>query len=556
MNRRLFIFVIILMSISLAGIILFQLFWIRNAIDIREEQFNKAVNAALRATAEKLESRENMWILNDKINRFSMPGDMLTQDPDSNRVFIAGDSGFTSSFGYNYNMDINTNYQISVWDDSDTNEIVEYKYGVKIDSIRHRVDKAMTAIEMDSLGELLTHDIVFVGDPEDSLTFHAGKVDPADENSYVIVKKAQNLNEAFIKLAYEIESNPLPITKRVSKDVLSRILKAEMFNKGVYSAFEFGVMNVDSIRTFPIISPAFDTLEINKKYVVSIFPNELLSESNFLILQFPDRNMHIIKSMAWPLAGSLFLTLIILITFGITIYMILRQKKLSDMKSDFINNMTHEFKTPIATISLATDSISNPKIIGNEQEVRYYTGIIREENQRMNNQVENVLRMSLLDKHDLEFNCIESDIHGLIRSAISKIELHAKERKASIIFRDDAKNPILKLDPDHFTNAILNLLDNALKYTEEVPEIIVKTTDTEKGIEITVSDNGLGMSREVQARIFDKFYRKPSGNIHNIKGFGLGLSYVKAIIDAFGGSISVQSEPGQGSIFTIFIPVK
>jgi signal transduction histidine kinase len=544
------------MSISLAGIILFQLFWIRNAIDIREEQFNKAVNAALRATADKLESRENMWILNDKINRFSKPSFKLIKDSDSNTVFITGDSAYTKSYAYNASTDINTSYIVNVWNGNDRNEIVEYKYGVKIDSIRSKIDKARMHVDIDSLSEFLTHDIIFMGDGKDSLVYRESEISTGDDKGYVIVRKAQDLNEAFIKLAYEIETNPLPISKRIDEGVLKDILTAEMFNKGLYSPFEFGVLSVDSLQTFPITSPGFDTLDIDKEYVVSIFPNELLSESNFLILQFPDRNMHILKSMAWPLAGSLLLTLIILITFGITIYMILRQKKLSDMKSDFINNMTHEFKTPIATISLATDSITNPKIIGNEQEVRYYTGIIREENQRMNNQVENVLRMSLLDKHDLEFNCIESDIHGLIRSAISKIELQAKERKASIVFRDEAKNPILKLDPDHFTNAILNLLDNALKYTEEVPEIIVKTTDTEKGIEIIVSDNGLGMSREVQARIFDKFYRKPSGNIHNIKGFGLGLSYVKAIIDAFGGSISVQSEPGQGSIFTIFIPAK
>jgi len=258
--------------------------------------------------------------------------------------------------------------------------------------------------------------------------------------------------------------------------------------------------------------------------------------------------------MAWTLAGSLLLTIIILITFSITIFMILRQKKLSDIKSDFINNMTHEFKTPIATISLAVDSINNPKIIENQKEVKYYTGIIREENQRMNNQVENVLRMSLLDKHDLEFNIAETDIHELISQAIAKLSLLLKERKGSISTSLDASDPIVQVDSDHMTNALLNLLDNAIKYSEGAPEISVSTKDTSNGIILKVSDKGMGMSRDVSHRIFDKFYRKTSGNIHNIKGFGLGLSYVKAIIDAFNGKIKVISEPGKGSTFEVILP--
>ena len=205
-------------------------------------------------------------------------------------------------------------------------------------------------------------------------------------------------------MAYEIECTPIPIEERVDSSVLFEVLSGELFNKGIHAPFEFAVMLIDSSKSFPISSRGFDAEDIDKKYVVSIFPNELLDESNFLIVQFPGRNIHLLKSMAWTLSGSLLLTLIILATFAITIFMILRQKKLSDIKSDFINNMTHELKTPIATVSLAVDSINSPKIINEEKEVRYYTGIIREEIRRMNKQVENVLRMSLLDKHELEFH--------------------------------------------------------------------------------------------------------------------------------------------------------
>lgn len=548
MNRRLFIFVIILMGISLAGIILLQLFWIRNAISIREEHFNKTVNVALRATADKLESHENILLLNEKITSFDKAGmTAVYSDTSEHNYYINIDSSHSASIGYTYNHTEDADYVVSVWTGDDEVELVEYKHEVMIDSLRHTVSRLKTEVDVDSISKFITHDIVFVGEGGDTMI-------KGPEDQYIIIKRAQNLNEAFVKMAYEIETTPIPIEERVDADVLFRVLSDELFNKGILAPFEFAVLKLDSVKVFPVTSTGFNTNDIDKKYAVSIFPNELLGESNFLLLQFPGRNIHLLKSMAWTLAGSLLLTVIILITFAITIFMILRQKKLSDIKSDFINNMTHEFKTPIATISLAVDSINNPKIIKEEKEIRYYTDIIKEENIRMNNQVESVLRMSLLDKHELEFNCIDSDIHELIIGAVSKAGLLLKERNGSIEVKTEAQNSVFEIDPDHFTNAILNLLDNALKYSENDPDIVIVTRDTAKGISVSVQDHGMGMSKEVQQKIFEKFYRKTSGNIHNIKGFGLGLSYVKAIVDAFKGSISVKSEPGKGSTFEILIP--
>jgi len=551
MNRRLFVFVIILMGISLGGIILLQLFWIRNAIDIREEHFNKTVNVALRETADKLESHENILLLNDRFTHFSKPGTIkLVTDSSNNAVMYYQDSSLGTSYSYSIAADANSDYVFDVWsEDHDEIGIVEYKHEVTIDSLKSTVSRVKAEVDIDSLSKFITHDLVFVGDDGDTVI-------NGPDDRYVIVKRANDLNEAFIKMAWEIENKPISIEERVDSVVLADVLTGELFNKGIHAPFEIAVMKFDSTKSFPLKSRGFDTHDIDKKYLVSIFPNEMKGESNYLILQFPGRNIHLLKSMAWTLAGSLLLTLIILITFAITIFMILRQKKLSDIKSDFINNMTHEFKTPIATISLAVDSINNPKIIKEEKEVKYYTDIIREENQRMNNQVESVLRMSLLDKHDLEFNYIESDVHALIERAVSKVGLLLGERDGKIEVHAEASDPILMIDPDHFTNAMLNLLDNAIKYSEEEPMIIISTADTNKGLQISVKDHGMGMSKDIQQRIFDKFFRKTSGNIHNIKGFGLGLSYVKAIIDAFNGSIHVKSEPGKGSTFEILLPKK
>ncbi len=550
MNRRLFVFVIILMGISLAGIILLQLFWIRNAIDIREEHFNKTVNVAMRETAEKLESHENIIFLNDKINSFGrtqMKAGYFTDSDSNETIWIHDDSAHTTSYSYSITTDEESDVLVEVWTETeDELEIVEYKHEITTDSLRQHVAHLKTNVQIDSLSNVFTHDIVFVGDGDTIIE--------GTDDAYIIIKKAQNLNEAFIKMAYEIESNPIPITERIDTNVLDQVLAEALFNKGIEAHFEYGVMSIDSSISFSMLSADFDKAEIDKKYLVSIFPNELSQESNFLVIQFPGRNMHLLKSMAWTLAGSLLLTLIILITFAITIFMILRQKKLSDIKSDFINNMTHEFKTPIATISLAVDSIDSPKIIDKEKEIRYYTNIIREENHRMNNHVESVLRMSLLDKHDLEFNLIEVDVHELIEKAISKIKLLLDERNGSIMVDVLAEDSVCMIDPDHFTNALLNLLDNAIKYSENSPKLEIQTLDTKKGLSISITDQGMGMSKDIQHKIFDKFFRKSSGNIHNIKGFGLGLSYVKAVIDAMNGIITVKSETGKGSTFEIIIP--
>jgi len=545
MNRRLFIFVIVLMGISLAGIILLQLFWIRNAISIRDENFNKNVNAALRATAGKLESHENIMILGDEFTKFRKS----VRDGDSAAdVFIMkADTVSAGAYSYAISSDESANYVISVWTGRDDHEVVEYKHEVRIDSIRRTVAKVRSSIGLDSLDKMITHDLVFIGDDGDTVI-------EGPENGYLIIKRANDLKEAFIRMAYEIETEPVPISDRIDPHVLLEVLTAELLNKGISAPFEFAVMNLDSTKSYPIRSSGFIAGDADHKYMVSIFPNELVDESNFLVLQFPGRNVHIVKSMAWILASALLLTLVIVITFGITIHMILRQKKLSDIKSDFINNMTHEFKTPIATISLAVDAIDNPRIIRDEDEVRNYTAIIREENQRMNTQVENVLRMSLLEKHDMEFNIREHDLHALLLKAVDKAGLLLRERDGMVSMDLKAMHHKVFVDADHFTNAVLNLLDNAIKYSTGKPVIAVSTADTDRGVLIRISDQGMGMSRDVQQRIFDKFYRKESGNIHNIKGFGLGLSYVKAVVEAFGGTIRVQSEPRKGSTFEIIIP--
>jgi len=229
----------------------------------------------------------------------------------------------------------------------------------------------------------------------------------------------------------------------------------------------------------------------------------------------------------------------------------IRQKKISEIKTDFINNMTHEFKTPLATISIAVDSINNQKIIDSPEKIRNYTRIIREENNRMNSRVEQVLQMSLLDSSEFRLSAHPVDIHPIILKVANQIRLLVDSREGNLQLRLEATHSVVDADEPHFANTIMTLLDNAIKYSPGKPEITVSTKNAGTMIVVSIEDKGIGMTPETQKKIFDKFFRVTSGNIHNVKGFGLGLSYARAIVLAHKGTISVSSEPGKGSRFDI-----
>jgi two-component system phosphate regulon sensor histidine kinase PhoR len=241
--------------------------------------------------------------------------------------------------------------------------------------------------------------------------------------------------------------------------------------------------------------------------------------------------------------------------FFLTFRALLKQKKLSEIKSDFINNMTHEFKTPLATISLAVDALRNEKVINNREKSDYFTGIIKEENKRMNKQVETILQAALLDKQEVQLNLRKLNAHELINGALNNIMLQVQEREGNLTVQLDAQNDVLMADEVHFTNLVSNLLDNAIKYSAEQPAIKLITSSTSQYFRVRIEDNGIGMNKETLNRIFEKFYRAHTGNLHNVKGFGLGLSYVKTMVEAHQGSIKAESVVGRGSAFTMQFPL-
>jgi two-component system phosphate regulon sensor histidine kinase PhoR len=354
------------------------------------------------------------------------------------------------------------------------------------------------------------------------------------------------------------------VMQRYTKEDISDIIR-KAFNKNNLKnyPFEFAIVE-NSISGKQLLSDNFYNLYLdssrNINHVYPLLPPsgsnyENLVPEELLNVIVPNQRTIIWKEMFWFIIGAILFTLIITTAFFITIRTLLKQKKLSEIKSDFINNMTHEFKTPLATISLAVDALKNEKVRGNEEKTGYFTNIIKEENKRMNKQVETILQAALLDKQEVQLNLKKLPAHEMIKSALNNITLQVEEKQGTLDVQLNAEKDIILADEVHFTNLINNLLDNAVKYSKENLAIKLSTENSGNQLRIKIEDNGIGMNKETLNRIFEKFYRAHTGNIHNVKGFGLGLSYVKTMVEAHHGHIKADSVLGKGSTFLISMPL-
>lgn len=325
--------------------------------------------------------------------------------------------------------------------------------------------------------------------------------------------------------------------------------------------FEFAISDVEGDYEF--YSPGYeqefwDTINNRRNYypILRDTDNLALSETNeLLIIIVPDVEKQVWTSLRWILVGAITFMLIIIAAFYVTVKTLLNQKKLSQIKSDFINNMTHEFKTPLATISLAVDALRTPKVQANPEKGAYFTNIIKEENIRMNKHVETILQAAFLEKQELNLNLSKISVHDMIEEVASTFELQLNDKNGKIQFLLNASKNFISGDEAHFRNMISNLIDNAIKYSQEPVHFKISTHSTKNHLIIRIEDNGIGMSKESVKRIFEKFYRAHTGNLHNVKGFGLGMSYVKTVIDAHKGKIKVDSTVGKGTSFTIEVPL-
>lgn len=364
-----------------------------------------------------------------------------------------------------------------------------------------------------------------------------------------IMNKANHLNEMMLKLfaGNFFDDITLRINSTVLDSLVSRNLKASKLD----TSYFYNVLDEDDQLVFlPNSSKHHDADLINSKYKVKLFPGDMVSKEHYLLLSLPNERFQVWKSMLGTLIGSLFLVLIVIVAFYLAVSTIYRQKKLSEIKNDFINNMTHELKTPISTISLACEAARDPDVGADQEAMNNFIAMIDEENKRLGKLVENVLQTALIDKGKLKLNRETTVVNDLVKKAVESFHLKYQEVGGEI---EVVKLDLVKweLDKIHFSNVLSNLLDNALKYCSRTPKVSVSLMKSGGGFEITVKDNGIGIDKENQKKIFDKLYRVPTGNVHNVKGFGLGLSYVQAVLDLHGGSISVESQLDKGSTFKI-----
>ncbi len=360
------------------------------------------------------------------------------------------------------------------------------------------------------------------------------------------------------------------ISNWLSGDQISQKLRAGFDKAGLEELnFEYALIS-GPLSIFPIVetqSPNFaqanlDTASnyIPKGYTItsqSGTPSENLTTDEALLVVALDWKKVVLRKLSWNILLAVLFTFVILAAFYVTIYTMLRQKKLSDIKNDFINNMTHEFKTPIATISLAVDALKNDKVLRDKDKMNYFSGIIKEENQRMNKQVETILKASQFDKQDSDIEMGMLRVHGIIESVVDNFALQLHEKGGEAKLNLAATKDTIAGDEVHFTNLVNNLIDNAVKYSKEhVPiQLKISTANNNGRIFIRVEDNGIGMSKETQKRVFEKFYRAHTGNLHNVKGFGLGLSYVKSVTHSHNGNVKLESTLGKGTAFTVDFPV-
>ncbi|MEY4593717.1 MAG: hypothetical protein RIQ47_127 [Bacteroidota bacterium] len=542
MERKRIRLIIVVMSLALAGIILLQVNWIRHDFRLKEEQFEQNVSHALNNVVDRLERKEAQSMVSSHL--FSINPDSITELMLSDTL----NSDFYEVRDTVIELQGESHQVTSPWPEDPESGTVDVNYpSITSDRSFVRIQQRKI-LRTDSLSRrsISSSQITRIfGDSAEIII---------RQNEEKIKARLSKLNEVMQKMAFEFAVNDEDIRQRLKKSNLDSLLKNELKNHNIRLEFDYCVLSNlnNSVLISNVDKP--DEALLLSPFKAVLFPNDIVARPDFLLIRFPETFSYFLNSMWVMLLSSTLLTFIIVFGFAYTIQVILRQKKLSDIKSDFINNMTHEFKTPIATISLAVDSLRNPKAASDPEKFNYFTHIIREENRRMNSQVERVLQMAQIDKGELKLRIDPLNFHDVILHGIEQIRLQVESRNGTIIADLNAENPEVYGDNVHLSNIVINLLDNANKYSGESPEIRVETINHPEGIVTRVIDKGIGMTKETQKRIFEKFYRVPTGNRHDIKGFGLGLSYVQFIVNQHRGWIRVDSDLGKGSTFEFFLP--
>lgn len=513
MNRRLYIVALVLTSLSLVGIIFIQGYWIKMAIDDKEEAFTYSIQQVLNNVVKKIEQDEVDKYVAQIIFLRENDSTLKLRDPLLHDfIFIQNNKDNRESFAYDHGV-LDEDYELPITTTHPSNNNLDTNFlnTEKLDNNSYLVKAYEKLSELPEIERLMI------------------------EESFKSIIRQQSISE------------------RVSLHQIQKLIEEKLRKRELNLHFEFAIYNKNVLSK--IHSKYFEPNE-TKEYRALLFGANSNDDSLYeLAVIFPQRERFVLSSIIEIASLSTVFMLIIIAVFIITLNQLVTQRRISEIKTDFINNMTHEFKTPIATMNLVLDTLKSPIALNNPDKVMHYVKILKQENKRMLAQVENILQISRLEKGNLQLEREPLDVHDLITNAITHVQVMLNERGGVIHTHFLADNSDISANESHLTNVFINVIENAIKYSPEAPIIDIYTENIKNRILIRIKDKGQGMSKQGAKYIFDKFYREHTGDLHNVKGHGLGLAYVKSIVEYHQGSIYVESEKGKGSTFFIKLPI-
>ena len=503
-----------IMGFSFLALLFLQFSYVEEMVKMKKEQFDESVNRALYQVSHNMEMNETLRYLEKDVNETERRA--FTQDS----VMVDGLDGT-----------IKHSHQFAVAADDGT---VYSSFQLKTFEMKpSSIPKAM----------ILRKD-------KNTLADATKTMQEIVRNRYVYQKAL--LDEVVYNILYTASDKPLK--ERVNFRMLDQDIRTELINNGINIPYHLTVSTTDSREVFRCPDYTDEGKEFT--YQQYLFQNDPRSKMGVVRIHFPEMNSYIFSSVRFMIPSIIF-TIVLLITFIFTIVVIFRQKRYTEIKNDFINNMTHELKTPIASISLAAQMMNDESVAKSEQMTKHLSSVITDESKRLRFLVEKVLQMSMFDKKSVVFKKKELDLNEMVEQIAQTFTLRVEHTGGKIYTEIEAIDSAIFVDEVHFQNAITNLMDNAVKYRkqEEPLDIYIRTWNDEQKLYLSIRDTGQGIKKENLKKIFDKFYRVHTGNKHDVKGFGLGLAYVKKVIDLHQGEIKAESEVGKGTKFTISLPI-
>lgn len=579
MTKRKIQYIIALMSFALLGLIAFQLYWLGFTMRSKKDQFGSDVRDAMQQVVRRLGQQEFYYMAQRKIEAeqkqlqlkaIAKPEKRIVKSKGTSIKATVPIAPTVSSLDLerfatiSVPSDIQVSKGTEVLPNGEIREYEEYSVNMDLAEVQKRIndDKQLTQI-LEGMIQQKEQALIQKDSIRKAKKSSQKKEHPHEDKLMATsseFERAKNKTELAKEVFNDFLFQKRSLYDRINYVILDSLLRHEISMKGINLPFEYGVSTQDEPRYLHFAS----SLSYKEKglkndkdtYTVNLFPNDFTNTGNYLRVYFPNQDQYVIRNMWVMYASSLLLILVMLGCFYVAVSTIVKQKQLADVKNDFINNMTHEFKTPISTISLATQMLQDKDVAANTTMFSRYLNIIKDENKRLGSQVEKVLQTAQMERGDLQLKIGEVNVHEVIEQVLENISPQIEQKEGLIDLDLQALDPVVLADEVHLTNIIFNLLDNANKYSPERPWITISTKNVDNGLSFTISDKGIGMSKDSLKNIFDKFYRVPTGNVHDVKGFGLGLSYVKTIVEKHHAKINVQSTLGEGSSFEVILPKK